>query len=319
MRHTRFQGAIVENHRLLLIKHFSHKSNRSYWVLPGGGIEPGETEVACVVREMHEETGLRVRVERLLLDVRNERHHFYRRQKTFLCSPLEGTAAPGVEPEDEAASFEIVDVCWIDLRRTETWLPVMAEADWVVPLLWEIRALLGYGDGRPDDVERLRILVPHVSRTGRTTVRRAGMDDAGRLAALADPHCASWSLAEELTAGSLYLAEANGHPVGFVATSDVPLIPGEQPAGRSRTSTLFLRHLRLTDEGVTTGTAALLFEHIRGEASRLGYDAVRVEIGAHDSAFAHELAGQLEPHRYSFTGRHDLPGEPVLCYEASCS
>lgn len=319
MRHTRFQGAIVENHRLLLIKHFSHRSNRSYWVLPGGGIEPGETEVACVVREMHEETGLRVRVERLLLDVRNDPHHFYRRQKTFLCSPLEGTAAPGVEPEDEAASFEIVDVCWIDLRRTETWLTVMAEADWVVPLLWEIRALLGYGDGRPDNVDQLRILAPRVSKTGSTTVRRAGKHDVGRLAALADSCFASWSLAEELTAESLYLAEANGHPVGFVATSDVPLIPGGQPAGRSRASTLFLRHLRLTDEGVTTGTAALLFEHIRGEASGLGYDTVRAEIDAHDSAFARELTRQLEQARYDVTRKTDLHGQPFLCYEASCS
>ncbi len=319
MRHTRFQGAIVEDHRLLLIKHFSHRSNRGYWVLPGGGIEPGETEIACVAREMHEETGLRVRVERLLLDVRNDPHHFYRRQKTFLCSPLEGTAAPGVEPEDEAASFEIVDVCWIDLRRTETWLAVIAEADWVVPLLWEIRALLGYGDGRPDDIERLRILVPRVSRTGRTTVRRAGKHDAGRLAALADPCFASWSLDDELTAESLYLAEADAQLVGLVATSDVPLIPGEHPVVPTRTSTLFLRHLRLAEAGITTGTAALLVEHIRGEASRLGYDAVRAEIDAHDPAFARELTRQLERHRYDVTRRTDLHGHPFLCYEASCS
>lgn len=325
MRHTRFQGAIVEDHRLLLIKHFSHKSNRSYWVLPGGGIEPGETEVECVAREMHEETGLRVRVERLLLDVRNDPHHFYRRQKTFLCSPLEGTAAPGVEPEDEAANFEIVDVCWIDLRRTGTWAAVMAEADWVIPLLWEIRTLLGYGDGRPDNVERLRILTPDLSKSGTTTLRRAGTQDAGRLRAsadsqsAADSHSAAWSLEDELTAESLYLAEADGQLVGLIATSDVSLMVNEQPIVPNKTSTLFLRHLWLTEKGMRIAAAPLLLEHIRREASRFGYDTVRAEIDARDPMLARELTRQLEQHRYAITRKNDLHGEPLLCYEASCS
>ncbi len=57
----RYQGAIIQNNHMLLICHQEHASGRAYWLIPGGGIEPGETEVECVIREMKEETCLDVR------------------------------------------------------------------------------------------------------------------------------------------------------------------------------------------------------------------------------------------------------------------
>ena len=67
-RSTRYQGAIIRDHQILLIKQTEHASGRSYWLLPGGGIEPDETEERCVQREVLEETGLHVLVQDLLLD-----------------------------------------------------------------------------------------------------------------------------------------------------------------------------------------------------------------------------------------------------------
>jgi ADP-ribose pyrophosphatase YjhB (NUDIX family) len=42
------------------------RSSGRRWSLPGGVLEPGETLEQCLVREVEEETGLRVAVDRLL-------------------------------------------------------------------------------------------------------------------------------------------------------------------------------------------------------------------------------------------------------------
>ncbi len=47
-----------------MVRHI--EPTRSYWTLPGGGVEVGETFAQAAVREMFEETGLRVRAVRQL-------------------------------------------------------------------------------------------------------------------------------------------------------------------------------------------------------------------------------------------------------------
>jgi ADP-ribose pyrophosphatase YjhB (NUDIX family) len=51
--------------RLLLIRR-GHEPGAGLWSLPGGRIEPGETDQQAVAREMLEETGLRVECRHLL-------------------------------------------------------------------------------------------------------------------------------------------------------------------------------------------------------------------------------------------------------------
>ena len=43
----------------------SHRRDLDLWNLPGGGVEPGEPPWEAVVREIREETGLEVEVQRL--------------------------------------------------------------------------------------------------------------------------------------------------------------------------------------------------------------------------------------------------------------
>jgi 8-oxo-dGTP diphosphatase len=54
-------GAIVKDQagRLLLIQR-GHEPETGRWSLPGGRIEPGESDTQAVVRETREETGLQV-------------------------------------------------------------------------------------------------------------------------------------------------------------------------------------------------------------------------------------------------------------------
>ena len=60
-------GAVVTDGRgrLLMIKR-GHEPGAGLWSIPGGRIEPGETDAEALVREMFEETGLVVEVGPLI-------------------------------------------------------------------------------------------------------------------------------------------------------------------------------------------------------------------------------------------------------------
>ncbi len=53
----------VHNHKILCFVAIDPTSGRRYYFLPGGGLEAGESEVDCGVRETWEETGYKVIVE----------------------------------------------------------------------------------------------------------------------------------------------------------------------------------------------------------------------------------------------------------------
>lgn len=55
---------IVQGDNLLLVRH--KKQEKTYWLLPGGGLEYGETITDCAKREVMEETGISVEIEHLL-------------------------------------------------------------------------------------------------------------------------------------------------------------------------------------------------------------------------------------------------------------
>ena len=144
-RHTRYQGAIINNHQMLLIKHREYKTGRSYGVIPGGGMEPGETEEESVRREMKEETNLNVQVISLLMDEPDFPGGTYQRLKTYLCAPLKGEASPGFEPEQDATSvYGIVEVKWFDLRSEANWGQEIIDDPITYPQLKNIRRILSY-------------------------------------------------------------------------------------------------------------------------------------------------------------------------------
>lgn len=64
-------GAVVHDARgrLLLVRR-ANPPGRGLWSVPGGRVEPGEADVDAVVREVAEETGLRVAVVRFAGSVR---------------------------------------------------------------------------------------------------------------------------------------------------------------------------------------------------------------------------------------------------------
>ena len=142
-RRTRYQGAILKGCTILLIRHQDHENGQSYWLLPGGGRNPGESPETCVAREMLEETGLKVQVAELVLDFPSPLGDLYERLKTYRCIPVGGEAAPGFEPELGAASrYAIAEVRWLDLSE-ESALELVADDAFTYPQLQAIRDHFG--------------------------------------------------------------------------------------------------------------------------------------------------------------------------------
>lgn len=85
-------GGIVHDAagRLLLIRR-ANEPGRGLWSVPGGRVEPGENDASALVREMLEETGLRVRPGRLVGRV--HRGHFL--ISDYACAVLDGTLQAG--------------------------------------------------------------------------------------------------------------------------------------------------------------------------------------------------------------------------------
>ncbi len=65
MRMVACDGVLLEEGKVLLIKRKSEPFKHQ-WALPGGKIEEEETAEECVVREFFEETGIKVRVKKLI-------------------------------------------------------------------------------------------------------------------------------------------------------------------------------------------------------------------------------------------------------------
>jgi 8-oxo-dGTP diphosphatase len=117
--------------RVLLVR----QSADSLWSTPGGIIEPDETPATAVVREVREETGLEVRVVRLLgvfggprfvVDYPNGDRSQYV-SVIFECAVLGGTAMADGEETDAilfAGPSEVADL------RCQPWM------NHVMPLLW---------------------------------------------------------------------------------------------------------------------------------------------------------------------------------------
>jgi len=78
----------------------SHRTDRDMWNLPGGRVEEGETPWQAIVREVEEETGLQVVVERLLgiYSVPSKPELVF----VFLCSQRRGQLKVSAEADEHA-------------------------------------------------------------------------------------------------------------------------------------------------------------------------------------------------------------------------
>lgn len=120
---TRVGVLIVRGDELLLVKH--RRDDHEYWLLPGGGLDYGESIHDCAVRECKEELGLDVEVGDIIavtesLPPQARRH--------ILHIVLQATSFSGQEQLGQDDK-RLVDMGWhpIEALRELTFYPPIAE------------------------------------------------------------------------------------------------------------------------------------------------------------------------------------------------
>ena len=75
------RGIVLRGNQILL----SRETRTDWWLIPGGGQEPGETPAACCAREIREETGCLVRVGPHYLTLREHYEDWLYVSRYFVC------------------------------------------------------------------------------------------------------------------------------------------------------------------------------------------------------------------------------------------
>ncbi|GMV65830.1 MAG: NUDIX hydrolase [Candidatus Omnitrophica bacterium] len=91
----RVAALILKGDTILLAEH--EKGGRRYWLLPGGGVEYGESIEEALKRELIEEAGLDIEVDQLLwiVDSIPEDHHRHVLNLILSAHPISDTLKPG--------------------------------------------------------------------------------------------------------------------------------------------------------------------------------------------------------------------------------
>lgn len=91
-KRTVVQAVILSEQGVLL----SVRRDLRGWELPGGNLDPGESECAGLLREVAEETGLAVRIEGLVGEY-TRTGFLPHRARVYRCQPVSGVLAPSEE------------------------------------------------------------------------------------------------------------------------------------------------------------------------------------------------------------------------------
>ena len=86
-----------KENRILMVK--QHHDEKDIWMVPGGGIEEGESSMSAAVREMKEETGLDVEIDRLIWHTEEVSARGQRFVNFFMGRIKGGELTLGADPE----------------------------------------------------------------------------------------------------------------------------------------------------------------------------------------------------------------------------
>ena len=89
-----------EENKMLMVK--QHHEGKDIWMVPGGGIEDGESSFEAAEREVFEETGIKVKTDRLIWHVEEVSDRGQRFVNFFMAEIAGGSLKLGMDPEFDA-------------------------------------------------------------------------------------------------------------------------------------------------------------------------------------------------------------------------
>lgn len=123
-----------EEGKILMVKQ-AHEGN-DIWMPPGGGIEDGENSSEAAIREVFEETGLEIRIIRLLWHVEEVSEKKGQRfVNFFLGERTDGRLCLGTDPEFDSTSQVLREVKFLKKREILNLKRVYPE--YIKTELWE--------------------------------------------------------------------------------------------------------------------------------------------------------------------------------------
>ena len=98
---TACRGIVIRDHKLLL----SYETVTGQWMLPGGGIEDGEDERECCIREVAEETGFLIRPTECVLEI-DEYYEDFKWVNRYFFGDVTGEAAVCLTEREKEVGME---------------------------------------------------------------------------------------------------------------------------------------------------------------------------------------------------------------------
>lgn len=134
VNNQRHAGIVIKEGKILLMER--KKNGFEFWTIPGGHLQKGEDPLKVVLREVEEETIIKVKNPTLVFEFRD----YYKNNFDYyyLCEYIEGVPTLGGEEAEKSNELNYYNPQWVELEKVFelNLLPKFAK-EWIVENLIE--------------------------------------------------------------------------------------------------------------------------------------------------------------------------------------